>query len=313
MIFPGQASQFVGMAQDLADGGTAGEWLGRVDAILGEALTSIMFGGPPERLTETRYAQPAILAHSVAAVSALRELDIEPSLVAGHSLGEYSAAVAAGALAPEDALRLVRRRGELMFAAGRETPGTMAAVIGLAANRVTDVCARVAETEGVVVLANHNSPAQVAISGEVDAVAAASEALRSAGARKVIPLQVSGAFHSPLLEKAAQEFRSTLAEIELREPRVPLIANVSAEPVTTGAGLRDGLERQLTAPVLWQETMEKICAPERGPAPAAVLEVGPGRVLANLARRTFPEVEFLAAGTREDLERLPGVLAGRLM
>jgi len=309
MIFPGQASQSVGMARDLAAGtGPAAEFLNDVDRILGENLTSVMFEGPGEVLTETRNAQPAILAHSVAVSLALRELGVAPSLVAGHSLGEFSAAVAAGALSPADGLRLVRKRGDLMFAAGREIPGTMAAVLGLDGDRVREICAGVSEKVGVVVLANHNSDTQIAISGEVEAVAAAGLALSEAGARRVIPLNVSGAFHSPLLEDAAAAFRDFLKGIGISAPTVPVVANVHGKAVTTAEGVADGFARQLTSPVLWHDTMKVICG-ENGSRPAVVLEVGPGRVLTNLAKRAYPEVNFLPVGTAEDLDGVLEFLA----
>lgn len=309
MIFPGQASQSVGMAHDLIDGsGPAADFLKEVNTVLGEDLTGIMFEGPAEVLTETRNAQPAILAHSVAVSLALRDLGVAPSLVAGHSLGEFSAAVAAGALTCADGLRLVRKRGELMFAAGQEVPGTMAAVLGLSGDKVREICAQVPESEGVVVLANHNSDTQVAISGTVAGVASAGKALTEAGARKVIPLNVSGAFHSPLLEGAAVQFKDFLGGIEISAPTVPLVANVHAEPVLTAEGLADGFARQLTSPVLWHDIMEEIAATE-GRRPRVVLEVGPGRVLTNLARRAYPEVKFLPVGTSGDLEKVLDFLA----
>ncbi len=305
MLFPGQASQAVGMAADLlAAGGTAAEFLRSVNDTVGCDLIGIMTDGPGEVLTETRNAQPAILAHSVAVTLALGDLGILPSVVAGHSLGEFSAAVACSALCPQDALKTVRRRGELMFAAGREVPGTMAAVMGLTGEQVAEVCAGI---DGVVVPANHNSDTQVVISGEVEAVAAAGEALKAAGARRVTPLNVSGAFHSPLLEGAAAEFRAFLEGITVADPAVPLVANVSARPVTTAADLREGFARQLTAPVLWHGTMEHICGGQG--QPPVVLEVGPGKVLTGLARRTYPDVTFVPVGTVEDLEGLPAVLA----
>lgn len=310
MIFPGQASQSVGMAADLRTGdGPGAAFLGRVDAVLDHGLSALMTDGPAETLTETRNAQPAILAHSVAVALELRGRGVLPSLVAGHSLGEFSAAVAAGALAPEDGLRLVRRRGELMFAAGEKAPGTMAAIMGLEADRVREVCTAVAADHGVVVLANHNSSNQIAISGAPDAVTAACEALKEAGARRAVMLNVSGAFHSPLLEDAAREFAAHLADVPVADPACPLIANVSAAPSTDAASLRAGFAAQLTSPVRWHEIMGVLCAGPDGPPPV-VLEVGPGRVLSNLAKREFPETEFLPVGTREELEtvldKLPG-------
>lgn len=312
MIFPGQASQAVGMASDLAAApGPAADFLATVNDTLGDNLTGVMFEGPAETLTETRNAQPAILAHSVAVVLALRELGIEPSVVAGHSLGEFSAAVAAGALSPADGVRIVRRRGDLMFAAGCEVPGTMAAVLGLSGEQVRAVCAAVSATAGVVVLANHNSDSQVAISGEVEAVAAAGRALVEAGARKVIPLNVSGAFHSPLLAGAAASFSEYLTDVRIAEPAVPLIANVTAQAVTTAAELKAGFSRQLTAPVLWHDIMNLLTSGQGplGEAPRVVLEVGPGRVLAGLAKRTYPSVTFLSVGTMADLAGVRAALA----
>jgi [acyl-carrier-protein] S-malonyltransferase len=309
MIFPGQASQSVGMARDLADtSGPASDFLGAVNTVLGDDLTGVMFDGPGEVLTETRNAQPAILAHSVAVSLALRELGVVPSLVAGHSLGEFSAAVAAGALAPADGLRLVRKRGDLMFAAGQEIPGTMAAVLGLGGDQVREICSRVSAQGGVVVLANHNSDTQIAISGEVDAVEAASLALKEAGARKVIPLNVSGAFHSPLLEGAAEKFSEFLADFEISSPSVPLVNNVDASAVTTAGDLSRGFARQLTSPVLWHDIMGVI-GDGGGTPPSVVLEVGPGRVLSNLAKRAYPEVKFLPVGTSGDLENVLDFLA----
>ncbi len=302
MMFPGQASQVVGMARDLAEAeGAAGSFLGGVNDALGFDLLKIMFEGPAEILTETRNAQPAILAHSVAMLLALRERDIHPSVVAGHSLGEYSAAVACGALRPFDALRAVRKRGQLMFMAGRSRPGTMAAVMGLDAEQVKEVCAR---TDGVVVLANFNSPTQMVISGETAAVAAAGEALKSAGARRIIPLKVSGAFHSPLLEEAAAEFRDFLADIPINDPEVPLVANVSGRSVTDAEQLRNGLEAQLTSPVLWHPSLATMFS-VAGDCRRA-LEVGPGKVLTNLAKRGNPQVEFTAVSTLADLDALAG-------
>lgn len=305
MIFPGQASQVVGMAQDLAQlPGAPGEFLGAVNAILSDDLTEIMFNGPAEVLTETRNAQPAILAHSVAVALALRDKGIAPSVVAGHSLGEFSAAVAAGALDPADGLKIVRKRGELMFAAGQEVPGTMAAVMGLSGAQVSEICAQVA---GIVVLANHNSEAQVAISGEVQAVADAGEALKEAGAKRVIPLNVSGAFHSPLLEGAAADFSAFLTDVSVQDSEVSLLANVSAAPVQIGDELKTGFCRQLTSPVLWHDIMTSLAGGAE--PPRVILEVGPGRVLTNLARRAYPDTRFIPVGTCEDLDTIESVLA----
>ncbi len=298
MMFPGQASQFVGMAKELHDAqGPAHEYLSAVNDTVGFDLLEIMFEGPSETLTETHNAQPAILAHSVAVLLALQERDVDPSLVAGHSLGEFSAAVACGAMCPFDALRTVRKRGELMFAAGQSRPGTMAAVLGLEANAVRDICD---ETPGIVVLANHNSLAQSVISGEIPAVKAAGEALSSAGAKRVIPLKVSGAFHSPLLEDAAIEFRAFLGGIELNDPLVPLVANVSARATESSDLLRQGLEDQLTSPVLWHSSLKVIA--KAAQKPGLVLEIGPGKVLTNLAKRVYRDLDFMSVGSLADMD-----------
>lgn len=301
MIFPGQASQAVGMARDISEGdGAAARWLAEVNGILDHDLTSLMYEGPAETLTETWNAQPAILAHSAAIALELKALGVEPSVVAGHSLGEFSAAVAAGVLSPADGLRLVRTRGELMFAAGEERPGTMAAVMGLDGATVTKVCAEVSEAKGVVVLANHNSSNQIAISGEIDAVEAACEALKEAGARRALRLNVSGAFHSPLLDGAAASFSEHLDGVDFADATCPLVGNVTAAAATSGADLRDGVRRQLTSSVRWHEIIGAICAD----GPRVVLEVGPGRVLSNMAKREFPDVAFVPVGTREDLDNV---------
>ncbi len=312
MLFPGQGSQTVGMTADLlAEAGPAKDFLGTVDQVLAIPLLAIMHDGPGEVLTETRNAQPAILAHSVAVSLALREMGIIPSVVAGHSIGEFSAAVAAGVISPADGLKIVRKRGELMFAAGQEIPGTMAAVMGLTGKQVAEVCQTVSESQGVVVLANHNSAAQVVISGEVSAVAAAGEALKVAGARRVIPLNVSGAFHSPLLAGAGAEFGEFLQGISIKPSEVPLIANVTASPVTAASDLLAGFGQQLTAPVRWHETMEFMVGGE-SEKPKIVLEVGPGKVLSNLARRTYPDVKFIPVGTRSALTEIREILEQEL-
>jgi [acyl-carrier-protein] S-malonyltransferase len=312
MIFPGQASQVVGMAQDLAQKpGPAADFLNKINGYLDDDLTKIMFEGPGDVLTETRNAQPAILAHSVAVSLALKEMGVLPSMVAGHSLGEFSAAVAVGALDPADGVRIVRKRGDLMFAAGQAIPGTMAAVLGLGSDAVREVCAKVTAETGVVVLANHNSDGQIAISGEIAAVEAAAVALKEAGARRVITLNVSGAFHSPLLEGAAAEFKDYLDTVEISKPNVPLVPNVTARAVTEASDLKVGFGQQLTSPVLWHDIMGSLAGGTDNP-PKVVLEVGPGRVLTNLAKRAYPDVKFLPVGTVADLDNVLDFLAENL-
>jgi [acyl-carrier-protein] S-malonyltransferase len=313
MIFPGQASQHVGMGRDLVQrAGPGAALLAQVDSLLSVQLVRLMLEGPAEELTQTRHAQPAILAHSVAVLRELQSMGIQPTAVAGHSLGEFSAAVAAGALAAEDALRLVRRRGELMYQAGQQQPGAMAAVLGLAAEAVQEICSEISTRHGTVCVANHNSSLQVAISGHTAAVEAAREVLQAAGARKVVPLPVSGAFHSPLLSDAGQQFALDLQRLSWRDLTVPLVANFSAQPVRTADELQAGLARQMTSPVRWHECLQEIVTGLGGPRPRVVLEVGPGKVLTNLAKREHPDVEFVPVSNCGDLDMVLDILAQKL-
>ncbi len=279
VLFPGQGSQFVGMGRDLFEHHPGARSLfEEANEVLGEDLARICFEGPEEELRRTRNTQPAIFVHSMAA---WRVLGLEGSgdatAMAGHSLGEYSAYCAAGSFSFADGLRLVRRRGELMYQAGLDRPGTMAAVLGIEGPRVEEILAGVA---GVVRAANLNSPGQVVISGEVPAVERAAEALRSAGARRVIPLEVSGAFHSPLMENAARGLAEVLARTPIQAARCPVVANAGAEPVIEPDAIRASLERQLLSPVRWEETVRYLLAW----GAARFLEVGPGKVLTGLVR-----------------------------
>lgn len=277
MLLPGQGSQAVGMGRQLAKASEdAARIFRRADEVLGLSLTGLCWEGPEEELTRTENAQPAILVHSYAVWSALPE-EVRVSAVAGagHSLGEFTAYLVAGVLSFPDALRLVRRRGELM---ARSREGTMAAVLGLEDDAVETICAGVA---GVVVAANFNAPGQVVVSGEVEAVETASERAREAGARRVVPLDVSGAFHSPLMEVAREGLAETLEAVELRDPTFPVVANATAEEVTGADRARELLVRQLTSPVRWSACVERL--KEYGAA--RWLELGPGGVLRGLARR----------------------------
>lgn len=295
LLCPGQGAQKVGMGKDLAAAFVeAREVFEAVDDALGFPLTRIMWDGPDAELTLTHNAQPAILAHSVAAFAVVGSA-LDPVLGAGHSLGEYSAYVAAGSLELADAARLVRRRGELMLAAGRKRPGTMAAVLGLETDRVVRGCAEASSSDEVVVAANLNAPDQTVISGDPAAVERATRILTEDGARRVLPLNVSGAFHSPLMEPAKQELIEELRAVTVRDPAFPVIANATAEPIHDGVGARAGLGAQLTAPVQWVASMERAVA--QAGSDATFVEIGPGTVLGSLLRRVDRDARTVAVGT----------------
>lgn len=270
----------------------------RADDVLGVSLSALMWEGSADELTQTQNAQPAILVHSVAVHSVMTDRLPNVILGAGHSLGEFSAHVAAGTLEFEDALRAVRLRGELMFAAGRERPGTMAAVLGLEDETVTRVCRSCSEENSVVVPANFNSAGQVVVSGDASALERAMEALKEAGARRVIPLNVSGAFHSPLMKTAEDGLRAGLEETPFSSPGFPIISNVTARPTADGESARRLLVRQLTSPVRWTESIS--CMLDQGVE--AFMELGPGNVLAGLNRRNAKGFVTTSIGTPQNIE-----------
>ena len=253
ILCPGQGAQKVGMGKDLAETfPEARDVFLAADDALGTSLSTVMWEGPGDELTLTHNAQPAILVHSLAVHAIVGHL-LDPVVGAGHSLGEYSAYAAAGALGLADAVRLVRRRGELMFQAGQARPGTMAAVLGLDGDVVEAQC-RAASVDGqVVVAANLNAPDQTVISGDPAAVERAGGLMKEAGAKRVLPLNVSGAFHSPLMEPARQGLAAELQAVPMRDPRFPIVANATAAAAYTAADARQGLTLQLTAPVRWME------------------------------------------------------------
>jgi [acyl-carrier-protein] S-malonyltransferase len=300
-LFPGQGSQFVGMGADLyAKFPKARDVYDRAEQVLEMPVRKLSFEGPDEELRQTRYTQPAILTHSLAALAALPKLS--PVLAAGHSLGEYSALYAAGALGFDSVMQLVKRRGALMYAEGEKNPGTMAAIIGMEAAAVEQLCA---EVGGVVVPANYNEPKQTVVSGEIPAVKRVVELAKSRGALKAVLLPVSGAFHSPLLKESAAEFADYLGRFEIRTPAFPVIANVTGQPVTTTDQVRDCLARQLISPVRWVATM----ASAKSLGGIGFLEIGPGNVLAGLARRIDRELSVTAVGKVADVEALTGTVA----
>jgi len=302
VVMPGQGSQFVGMGRDLAVADArAMELFERADSVLDVPLSRICWEGPVEELTRTENAQPAILLHSFIVWSLLPdEVRAAVTVGAGHSLGEFTAYVAAGSLSLDDALRLVRRRGELMARSGDERAGTMAAVIGLDPEAVQAACASVSVEGCVVVPANYNAPGQIVISGDVAAVESAMTAATELGARKVIPLRVSGAFHSPLMESARAGLAEAIADVELADPTFPVVANASAMEVSTASEARARLVQQLTSPVRWVESVETIAASD----PDSWIEVGPGRVLSGLLKRIDRDQVSAAAGSPEELEQM---------
>ncbi|MBI4499715.1 MAG: ACP S-malonyltransferase, partial [Gemmatimonadetes bacterium] len=289
VLCPGQGAQRVGMGKDLAERFPAARHLfAAIDDALGVGLSRLMWEGPEADLTLTHNAQPAILAHSLA-VAAVVASALEPVAGAGHSLGEYSAYAVAHSLSPADAAGLVRRRGELMLEAGEKRAGTMAAVLGLATDAVTEAC-RQASTDGrVAVPANLNTPDQTVISGDPDAVERAGERCKAAGAKRVLPLKVSGAFHSPLMAPAQPGLRAALQQVRFDDPRFPVIANASAEAVRSASEARRLLDQQLVAPVRWVECMQQAAAIAGGSA--MFVELGPGNVLAGLLKRIVPEAK----------------------
>ena len=276
-IFPGQGSQFPGMAKELYENDAqAREMFERANGILGFRITDIMFEGTAEQLKQTKVTQPAIFLHSV--ILAKCSPEFSPDMVAGHSLGEFSALVAAGALDFEDGLRLVSIRARAMQKACEANPGAMAAILALPADKIEAICA---ETEGIVVPANYNCEGQIVISGSCDAVAAASEKMKAAGAKRALLLPVGGAFHSPLMQPAAEELAEGIASVEFRQPVCPVYQNVTALPTTDPAEIRRNLLAQLTAPVRWTQTVLNMAADGAD----EFVETGPGKVLQGLVSK----------------------------
>ena len=302
LLFPGQGSQKPGMAKDLAAAFPAArDVFDRADAALGTALSALCFEGPAEELTLTHNAQPALLTHGAAVWAIVKgKLAGQMQGAAGHSLGEFSAYHAAGALPLEDAVRLVRRRGELMFETGVQVPGAMAAILGELQRPIEDIC-REAGAHGVCVPANYNTTEQIVISGELAAVEAAMELAKAAGAKRAVRLPVSGAFHSPLMRPAAVGLEAALAAARWSAPVVPVWSNVTAEPVTDAATAKELLLKQLTSPVRWVDVVRSVAARFPG---TTFVEMGPGAVLSGLVKRLAPDCKTQACGTVADVESL---------
>ena len=305
LLFPGQGSQKPGMGKDLAAAfPAAAEVFQQADAALGESLSTLCFDGPADTLTLTHNAQPALLAHGAAVWAVVKDtLQRRAHAAAGHSLGEFTAYHAAGALELADAIRLVRRRGALMYESGLARPGAMAAILGDTDRSIDEICAEASASPegGLVVPANYNSPGQVVISGEVAGVERAMELTKRAGAKRAIRLPVSGAFHSPLMQTAWQAFAQTLANTPFSGPMIPVYANVTTEPVHDVADARRLLLEQLTAPVRWTQLVERVVRDYPG---ALFVEMGPGNVLTGLMKKIAPGAECVACGTPADVEAL---------
>jgi [acyl-carrier-protein] S-malonyltransferase len=307
LFFPGQASQYVGMGQDLFDNSEAVRKLYQLASDeIGEDIAVISFEGPAEELKRTRFTQPAILLHSLAVLTIMKDEMPAFDYAAGHSLGEYGALVACGALSAEDAVRAVVRRAALMEEACQANPGTMAAIIGLNEEQVNEVCEHAAAS-GVVIPANYNSKIQIAISGSMAGIEAALPLAREKGAKRAMTLEVGGAFHSPLMASATAPLKEFLDGITINDPAKPIVANVTADVATSGAQIRDLLVAQVTAPVKWAQTMAFLAANDVD----EVIEIGPGKVLSGLAKRDMSCQSMISLDTLADLENFRAISAAK--
>ena len=297
-LFPGQGAQYVGMAKDVYDSSPkVKELVKKAEQAIDFNLSEVMFNGPVDALKQTDITQPSIFLHSILLTQLIDK--VKPDMAAGHSLGEYSALVAAGALDFTDALKLVRFRGQGMLLAGIENPGTMAAVVGMEDKKVEEICSE-ASSVGIVQCANFNSPGQIVISGSIEGVRKAMELCKAGGAKLVKELVVSGAFHSPLMQSAKEKLSSQLNDVKIDNAKIPVYANVTAKPVTDSGGIKSLLNEQVTAPVRWEETIKNMI--EDGAE--EFYEIGPGKVLQGLLKRIDPNVKSIGIDKFSDLEKL---------
>lgn len=283
-VFPGQGAQFTGMGKELFDSNPkAKELFLSANSILGFAITDIMFAGTADELRQTKVTQPAVFIHSV--ITALAQEAQQPDMVAGHSLGEFSSLVANGALSFEDGLKLVSMRAQAMQKACELNPSTMAAILGLDDQKVEEICAGI--TDEIVVAANYNCPGQLVISGSIKGIDIACERLKAAGAKRALPLQVGGAFHSPLMAPAKEELAKAIEATRFQTPKCPVYQNVNAAPSTDVAAIKANLIAQLTAPVRWTQSVQRMVAD----GATTFVECGPGKVLQGLVKKIAPAVE----------------------
>jgi [acyl-carrier-protein] S-malonyltransferase len=299
-VFPGQGSQAVGMGKDLYETHAGAKpWFDRADEALGFKLSNLIFEGPEQELKITYHTQPALLTTSIACLEAFKAAGITPDYVAGHSLGEYSALVAAGVLGFEDAVRTVRARGEFMEQAVPGGLGAMAAVLGAEREALAELCTAVSREVGVVELANVNCPGQIVVSGSKEGVAAIVERGKEAGAKRVIPLEVSGPFHSSLMKPASARLESVLAALPMQEAVVPVVANVTAKPVLQPDEIRRLLVEQVFSPVLWEDTITWLI----NEGVDTFIELGSGSVLAGLIKKVDRSVKAVSIGSLDALDK----------